>query len=350
MKIAFVIPYPNQTAASQRFRFEQYYQFLKEHKVRSYPFWSIKAWAILYKPGQKLQKSVYLFAAFLKRWVQVLFVLSTYDYIFIHREMAPIGPPIYEWILAKIFRKKIIYDFDDAIWLSNTSNANSIAAKLKFHSKVKHICKWAYKVSCGNQYLADFSKEFNENVIVNPTTIDTDYHTVNVGQRDVLNIGWTGTHSTLKYVFLLEDALTRLKKEFNFKFIIIADKDPELPFEYEFIKWNKTTEISDLQKFDIGVMPLEDNIWEKGKCGFKALQYMAVGIPAIVSPVAVNIKILNDEANGFFANDAKDWYEKLKELFINTPLREEKGKNAREYIEKHYSVKSNKENFINLFT
>lgn len=264
--------------------------------------------------------------------------------------MAPIGPPIYEWILAKIFRKKIIYDFDDAIWLSNTSNANSIAAKLKFHSKVKHICKWAYKVSCGNQYLADFSKEFNENVIVNPTTIDTDYHTVNVGQRDVLNIGWTGTHSTLKYVFLLEDALTRLKKEFNFKFIIIADKDPELPFEYEFIKWNKTTEISDLQKFDIGVMPLEDNIWEKGKCGFKALQYMAVGIPAIVSPVAVNIKILNDEANGFFANDAKDWYEKLKELFINTPLREEKGKNAREYIEKHYSVKSNKENFINLFT
>src|SRR5690606_37637078 len=131
----------------------------------------------------------------------LLFKACKYDYIFIHREVAPLGPPIFEWFLAKMLQKRIIYDFDDAIWLTNTSENNKLAAGLKWHQKVDAISKWAYKVSCGNTFLCDYARQFNNNVVLNPTTIDTEnMHNPALLQKQVnsvLVIGWTGTHSTL---------------------------------------------------------------------------------------------------------------------------------------------------------
>ena len=139
-KIYFLVPYPHGSAPSQRFRFEQYYDILHQYGFEFYisSFLDLAAWDILYSPGHYLLKSLKILNGFLRR-IKDLFKIPGYDLVFIHREAAPIGPPILEWIIAKILGKKIIYDFDDAIWLSNTSTHNKIAAGLKWHGKVGQI-------------------------------------------------------------------------------------------------------------------------------------------------------------------------------------------------------------------
>ncbi len=134
-KILFVCPYPFACAPSQRFRFEQYLDILTKNDF-SYtlsPFLDDKTWQILYKNGFKFQKTIGILGGFWRRFL-LLFSVFKYDYIFIHREASPIGLPFFEYLTSKILRKKIIFDFDDAIWLANTSENNKIVAKLKFHT------------------------------------------------------------------------------------------------------------------------------------------------------------------------------------------------------------------------
>ena len=155
-----------------------------------------------------------------------------YDWVFIHRECAPLGPPVFEFILAKVFRKKIIYDFDDAIWLPNTSEENKLAGWLKFHDKVRLICRWSYRISCGNEWLADFARQFNSRVVVNPTTIDTEYlHNPNLfpeKNNEKIVIGWTGTHSTLVYLTQLIPVLQSIEKKYSVIVRVISNKKPTI--------------------------------------------------------------------------------------------------------------------------
>src|SRR5258706_7736945 len=174
MKVLFLFPYPVGKSPSQRFRFEQYLGKLKNAGIEFdlAPFWSMKAWSDLYNPGRYLQKAIGLIRGIAGRFLVVLGA-SRYHFIFIHREALPLGPPVIEWLLSQVMRKKIIYDFDDAIWLRNTSEENRIVSFFKWHSKVRSICRWSCKVSCGNLYLATFARKFNASVIINPSTIDT---------------------------------------------------------------------------------------------------------------------------------------------------------------------------------
>jgi glycosyltransferase involved in cell wall biosynthesis len=322
---------------------------LQENKI-DYKFQSFldeKTWNVLYKQGFAIQKSLGIIKGFFRR-IEMLFFLNKYDKVFIHREVAPIGPPIFEWIISKMLSKKIIYDFDDAIWLENTSSENSIASKLKWHSKVGSICKWSKTVSTGNKYLADYSKIFNSNVIVNPTTISTNnLHLPRYFKNDKPVIGWTGTHSTAKYLKKLLEPLRELSGQFEFIYISNKEPDFELP-NLEFIKWNKESEITDLNRVDIGIMPLENDEWAKGKCGFKALQYMALEIPALVSPVGVNEEIVDHGINGFHCNTSNDWKERIIELIENPALRVKMGKEGRKKVIDKYSVESNTENFLSI--
>ena len=352
-KIYFIIPYPFGEAPSQRFRFEQYLDILAKSGFQYHlsSFLDIDAWNILYKPGHYIQKTLKIIAGFIRR-IGDIFAMSGYDFVFIHREAAPIGPPVFEWIIAKILKKKIIYDFDDAIWLPNTSGNNRIAAGLKWHSKVCSICRWSFKVSCGNGYLADYARQYNKNVIVNPTTIDTDrYHNrIKDQHTSKLTIGWTGTHSTIQYLDAIVPILQKLEQKYDFVFTVISNSPPSFGLRsLNYIKWSKDTEIDDLLRFNVGIMPLTDDPWSKGKCGFKALQYMSLGIPALVSPVGVNINIVDDGINGKVCHDLNEWEQTMEELINNKELKIIWGKEARKKIEAKYSVFSNSLNFIGLF-
>lgn len=358
MKIQFLAPYPIGQAPSQRFRFEQYLSLLQERgfQISFQPFWDEKVWAILYKPGFVFQKTIGFIKGIARRLV-ILFQLSKFDFVFVHRECLPIGPPIIEWIIAKILKKKIIYDFDDAIWLPNTSEENKLAAFLKWHRKVASICKWSHKVSCGNSFLNNYALQFNTNATVNPTTIDTNHlhnpslHTSQKRSTSIV-IGWTGTQSTLVYLQPFLPILKKLSSKFpgQIRFLIIANKDPKLDVTFvDFVRWSKQTEMNDLLQMDIGIMPLSDDIWAKGKCGFKALQYMALEIPALASPVGVNTEIIDNAINGYLCKTEKEWFQCLEKLIVDKALRKEIGVAGRKKVAAHYSVSSNSSTFLSLF-
>ena len=356
MKILFLVPYPLQEAPSQRFRFEQYFQLLNrngiEFSVQS--FLTEKNWRVFYSKGNVLKKLASILSGFTKR-IFVLFTVPRYDYIFIHREAAPVGPPIFEWTIAKIFGKKIVYDFDDAIWMTDNHQESSFERLLRWRSKVASICRWSYKVSCGNDYLCNYARQFNRNVILNPTTIDTEtLHNRELYGKNMsstITIGWTGSHSTLKYLKDIEGTLQQLEQQFsNVNILIIANQIPALALNrLQFIPWRKETEAIDLLMMDIGIMPLPDDEWTSGKCGFKALQYMSMEIPCVVSPVGVNSTIVEDRVSGFLAKTKTEWLDALTNLIKDKELREQLGKAGRKRVVDQYSVISNQRNFLLLF-
>ncbi|MEX1189116.1 MAG: glycosyltransferase family 4 protein [Bacteroidia bacterium] len=353
MKILFVVPYPTGKAASQRFRFEQYYSLLDSKNIEYdiKPFLSDKIWNILYLPGQFPRKAAGIIGGILKRF-GLLFKLKQYDFIFIHREATPVGPSFFEYFASRWLKKKIIYDFDDAIWIPNYSEANSFFSFLKGYSNVKKICAYAWKVSCGNSYLCSFASQFNSSVVYNPTTIDTVHlHNRSKNQQEKpFVIGWTGSHSTVRYLNELVSVIKELEQKYDFEFQVISDLPPDLDLKsLRFIKWSKESEIDDLIGFNIGVMPLLDDKWAKGKCGFKALQYMSLGIPALVSPVGVNTHIVDHGVNGFICTSSADWKDSIENLLNDQELLEEMSKNTREKIESKFSVNSNSSNFLALF-
>lgn len=281
-----------------------------------------------------------------------MFRIRKYHYVYIHREAAPIGPPVFEWIIARVYRKKIIYDFDDAIWVPAASTVNKMALHFKYFSKVASICKMAYTVTVGNKYLADFAAQYCKNVVVIPTVVDTGKVHDQLQVHQVANpaVGWTGTLTTLKYLEIVLPVLQRLQEKIDFTFIVISNSDPELPLKnYRFIKWNGASETSDLLTIHIGLMPLYDGDLEKGKCGFKAIQYMALGIPALVSPVGVNADIVDEGMNGFICKTEQDWEDKISLLLQDDSLRSLLGKAAKEKIEEKYSVKATAQSFLRLF-
>ena len=354
VKVVFLVPYPLKEAPSQRFRFEQYFDVLEENQIeyRVSSFIDENTWGILYKPGHYFQKVKGILKGFLMRKIELLRIPFC-DYVFIHREASPIGPPFVEFFVTKLFRKRIIYDFDDAIWLENTSDNNKMVASFKCHWKVAYICRWAYKVSCGNAYLAEYARQFNANVVINPTTIDTEHlHNRSIdysSEKPV--IGWTGTHSTIGYLDAIIPVLSELEDELEFKFIIISNREPAFQLKsIQYIPWNKETEIEDLLKINIGIMPLEDDIWAKGKCGFKGLQYMSLGIATIMSQVGVNADIVMHGVNGLLASSREEWKASLRDLILNNPKRKQLGIQGQKTIEERYSVKSNRKRFIDLFS
>lgn len=351
--IFFIVPYPQGEAPSQRFRFEQYIPYLEENgfKVEIHPFLNETTWKNLYSSGNFGKKIFGILGSFLRRF-KLLFKLRRADHIFIHREAAQVGPPIIEWIIAKILRRKYIYDFDDAIWLPNYSETNARFHRLKSYWKVNYCMKWASKITAGNEYLASYARQFNSNVHIIPTTIDTENHHNLISNQTTENpiIGWTGTHTTMHYLDELIPVLEDLEKNYSFTFLVISNEEPTYALKsLQFIKWSKETEIEDLSKMNIGVMPLQHDIWSEGKCGFKGLQYMALEIATILSPVGVNTSIVQDGVNGFLVGSQQEWKEKLILLLENNELRMRLAKAGKQTVEERYSVNANREKYLLLF-
>jgi glycosyltransferase involved in cell wall biosynthesis len=352
-KILFLAPYPENLAASQRYRFEQYLDTLREagFQLELAPFFRKETWEVLYKQGHWVQKIIGTLVGLTNRFL-LLFKVSKFDWIFIHREALPFGPPVYEWILTKLLRKKIVFDFDDAIWIHQASRGNALISHLKSPDKTATICELSKKVVAGNYYLEGYAKKRNLNVQVIPTTIDTEYHdqTKNHTEKEVVTLGWTGTHSTLPYLQLLIRPLKQLERRYPVKLLVIADQKAELEIQsVEFRTWSIEAEVEDLLDIDIGLMPLPETEWAKGKCGLKALQYMALGIPAVVSSVGVNQEIVTHGKHGFCCGTESEWEKYLEILIQDIELRNRMGRLGRSKVEQLYSVKANKSNYLSLF-
>ena len=354
VKVLILATAPEKINPSQRFRFEHFLNASNKYGLEFTlaPFFSDKTWKILHKEKHYLQKTIGILSGFVRR-TKMLGSIRKFDMVYIHREASPIGPPIFEWIINKVLRKPIVYDFDDAIWINTASQANPFIAVLKFGSKVSFICKIAKSVSVGNEYLAAFAMRYSKDVRVIPTLVDTEKHHNQLKNQSSspITIGWTGTYTNFHNLTIVEPVLRHLQKNFQIRIKLIADKNPNLKnIEYDFQKWNYSSEIEDLLDIHIGLMPLIDSEFERGKCAFKAIQYMSLGIPAVISPVGANIKLIKDGENGYLVSSETEWLSKLENLINDPILRTKMGEKARKTIIDQYSVKAYESEFFNLFS
>ncbi len=337
-RILALLPYPTGRAPGQRYRIEQWAPFLEAEglPIILSPF--LPAWAmdVLYERGHRLTKAHAMLIGYARRFWQ-LRALRGYDLFFVYREATLLGPSWVEWLAAR--RAPVIFDFDDAIFLREVSHANRWAGRLRPPGKTATLCRLARQVTVGNEVLACFGRQHNPNVTVIPSTINTANY---MPQRRRPNprpvVGWTGSPTTVKYLAALHPVLLQLRGTIDFEMLVVGAR-VELPgIDVRYAPWNASTEADDLQSIDVGLMPLSDDPWSRGKSGMKALQYMALAIPPVVSPVGANREIVRDGRNGFHASHPEEWLEKITLLIRDQQLHARLGQEARRCVEKHYSA------------
>jgi len=342
LRILALVPSIYDTSPGQRFRMEQWEPLLKERGVTIdfQAFENEQLHETLYKSGALSKKIDLIVRQFWQR-TKTVRAAREYDAVYLFREAAHVGPAIFErWVRQQ--RVPMIFDFDDAIFVPYVSPSNGYLSYLKFPSKTATICRLSAHIMAGNPYLADYARQYNEQVTIIPTTIDTEKYTITERrQNKVPVIGWSGSFSTVAHLDTIRKALVRLSKTEQFKLRVIGTPQYQLDgVNVEAMAWCSETEVDDLRPIDIGIMPLPDDIWSRGKCGLKALQYMALGIPTVCSPVGVNADIIQHGENGFLAATEDEWIDVLTRLLKSEELRRQIGARGRLTVERQYSARS----------
>jgi glycosyltransferase involved in cell wall biosynthesis len=303
---------------------------------------------IFYQPGNYFKKAFILFKSILIRFND-LRRAKNFDVIFIQREALLLGSSYFE---KQFFKKNhVVFDFDDSIWLLDTSPENKKFEFLKNPDKTRINIQHAHCVIAGNSFLVNYAKQFNPNTVIIPTTIDSDFHVPNPSLRNKKKvvIGWSGSITTIKHFEIAVPALLKIQNRYpdQIEIHVIGQGSYAHPAINVISKsWNARTEVDDLNCFDIGIMPLPDDEWVKGKCGLKGLSYMACGVATVMSPVGVNTEIITHGENGFLASTEEEWVACLSQLIENPDLREAFGKAGRETVVKNYSVNAHKDSYL----
>lgn len=352
--VLFIASHRVNRAPNQRFRFEQYISYLEQHGFRctiSPLITTSEEDQLFYSSGNYLRK-ILLGLKLAVRRIRDIIRGPHFDIIFIAREAFITSSVFFEKLLRKK-NTKIIFDFDDAIWLSVISPNNQFFSIMKDGEKTSKIIRMSDRVFAGNQFLADYALQFNSDVVIIPTTIDTEkYNPVAKNQQHKITIGWSGSVSTIEHFEFAIPALTKLKEKYTEQIEIKVIGDEHYRNEKLNIvglPWQSETEIPDLQTIDIGIMPLPDTEWARGKCGLKGLQYMALEIPTIMSPVGVNIEIIQHGKNGFLASTEEQWVKIISDLIENKTLRISIGSEGRKTVISKYSVASQQANYLKYF-
>ncbi len=343
MKVLAWVPYPLGQAPGQRYRIEQWSPYLRELgiEVTFQPFAGAALARALYERGRWSTKAIGMAAGLARRMAQAWHA-ARYDAVFLHREAALIGPALPERVLHAR-RPAIVYDFDDAIYLPYVSPTNRYLSYLKFPWKTGSLCRLAAAVTAGNESLAEYARRYNERVSVVPSTVSLrEYQPRPEPPPDRLPVvGWTGSHSSLQYLALVREPLRALRARRAFRLLVVGVRGFEIPgLDVECRPWSAESEVRDLWDMDVGLMPLPDEPWARGKCGMKAIQYMGIGIPAVVSPVGANRDIVTDGVTGFHASTDAEWTSTLDRLLADPSLRRRLGSAGREAVRARYSAEA----------
>ncbi len=349
LRVLVVSPIPEEGAGC-RFRIGHYIPHLEANgfEVTLISLFTTSFFRLVYKPGN-LGIKAFRFAGLVLRHLWRLRRARDYDVIFIYREIFPVGPALVEWLLSRL-GPPIVFDFDDAIFLPSVSEANRLIATLKMPSKVATIVRASAHTVVGNDYLAAYARQFSDAVTTIPTCVDTTRFTpasakATAGRPDfrVPVVGWIGSPTTASYIKGLSPVLQRVAAEHPFVLNVSGTGEPiAIPgVRVENPIWALDGEIDLFRNCDIGVYPLVDDAWAKGKCGFKAIEFMACGVPVLASAVGVNREIIEDGVNGFLATTDNEWVEKLGRLIADPALRARFAAAGRRTIEERYSLHVN---------
>lgn len=341
--ILFIVPYPHNTAPSQRLKFEQYYpDFEKQgYKIYTAPFISDSFWKIIYTKKLYAWKAAYTISGYLKRFA-LLFRVNRYDVVYVHLWGTPFGLPIFEWLLRKL-SKKLIYDIDDLIYKGDSSPGNKFIRFFKSSRKVDFLMCNADKVLISTDKLLSYAGRFTNKLSLIPATIDVEkYKFKKELNLDKIVIGWSGSHTTSKYLHLLDNVLKKISTRPDVKIVVMGDSEFSIDgVNVDLVEWSADTEMRNIQQFDIGLHPIPDEEWVYGKSGGKLVQYMAAGLPIVASAIGPNFKAIKDGYNGFLVSDEQAWYDKLELLITDANLRSQMGLNSKETAIESYSIEAN---------
>jgi len=336
-------------AASTRQRFVQYLPALEEAgiEVEHHPLLGDDYVAALVDgtPYPKARVA----AAYARRLEQLVSSRNA-DLFWVYVELLPYLPALAERLATS--GKKVVYEFDDAFFHAYDQSGNALVRSV-LGDKHSKLLRHAAACICGNAYLRDFAVQYCPNSIVVPSVVDTTkYLPVPKAAGSPLTIGWIGSPSTWVGVRPILPVLKRIVAEHALRFLVIGAghaADGDIFSGMEIRDWSAETEIADVQAMDIGIMPLLDRPFERGKSGYKLIQYMACELPVIASPIGVNSEIVIDGTNGFLAGNDKEWRLALSALIADAAMRKRFGKAGRELADQSFSLASQQPRLIQLF-
>lgn len=344
MKVLALASYPIE-AASTRYRVAQFIEPLAEQGITLtvHPFLDSRLLASIYNREEWPRTAFGLARATLRR-LGVVLRANQADVLFVQREAMMFGPPLVEWLAMRVGRCPMVLDLDDATYVSYLSPTyGRWGSALKWFSKTNDLIRWATIVTCGNRAIAEYVTARGKQATIIPTVVDTDRFRPrpDINAEHVPVIGWVGTHSTYQYLASIFPALQRLAEDHQFRLKVVgAGRDViAIPgVEVENLTWNLEREIRDFQSFDIGLYPIIEDDWSVGKSGFKSVQYMAVGVPFVTTPVGACAEIGEPNVTHLFARTEDEWYTRLAQLLADRALMRRMGAAGRRHAVEHYTV------------
>jgi len=349
MNVLGLTSYPVESATA-RYRLEQFIAPLADRGITLTfkPFLDSKAFEMLYQRRALPYTALALLKSGLRRLADLL-LLSQADAVLVQREAMIFGPPLIEWMTVRLFKRPMVLDLDDATYVPYTSPTyGKFGRALKCVGKTDYLIRWASVVTCGNRSIAEYVERKGARARIIPTVVDTAIFQPAPRRDDhPVVLWWMGTHSTLLYLESIFPVLSELAKEYEFRLKIVGAGKDEVSIpgvEVENLRWKLQREVADFQSIDIGLYPIDASSysgkWAAGKSGFKAIQYMAVGIPYVATPVGGSAEIGEPDTTHFFATTSDEWRLALAILLSDVERRQRMGAAGRRHVVEHYDLQA----------
>lgn len=326
-------------AASTRYRLEQYTPGLTEHGIEFHIHHLLGDEYLRCRFAGRRPSAVPLLQAGWER-LSLLLNQQRFDAVMLYAELFPLLPG---WLERLVLRKMpYVYDFDDAFYLKYRRGRGRLGfLRPALGSKFDTLMAGAAAVTAGSGILAEYARQFNQNTCLLPTVVDTErYRPASRTAQARFTVGWIGSPTTAPYLAQLVRPLARLGAEGPVRLLVVGSKAPCIPnVTVEEAEWSEATEIELINSFDVGVMPLPDDEWARGKCAFKLIQCMACAVPVAASNVGANAEAVSADC-GFLANCEEDWTAALRFLRDHPEARRQMGEAGRARVEQLYSLRS----------
>ena len=353
-KILVVCPHPVNYAPGQRLKYEQYFDIWRSHgyELTIKPFMSEKMQQVVYGEAHYGTKIIETLRGYVHR-IGLLWSLRQYDIVYCFLWVTPFGSTFFERLYCR-FAKALVYDIDDLIY-SKSNYSKWYIQLLKGYAKPIYLMKKARHVITCTPYLDRFVRQYNPNTTDISSTVDTEtrYLPTNRYQNEqTLVIGWSGSHSTVRHLLTIENALNIICQKYphvRIRAMGAAAIKTDNNLAIESIAWHNDIEISTLQSYDIGIYPLPNEEWVYGKSGLKAIQYMALGIPTVATAIGTIFRVIDNGISGFLVKTEAEWVQRLSQLIENPELRRQIGENARQKVVNEFSIKANSQKYLAVF-
>lgn len=354
MQVLVLTPYKYGTTAGPRSSFELWERVLRDAGITlTYRvFETDRLREVIYQQGHVPQKATEMARAYAQFATKVMRDIKPFDAVLINREATLIGPAAIERIVARR-GKRLIYLLDDPLYIPYRSPANGWMSYLKFFGKVKALCRMSAAVIANSPSHAAFARRYNGNVWEIPSVVDAERYTGwQPAGRDNgrVCVGWTGSTTTAPNLQLIRKPLTAFARRPDTDLLFIGAAElglPEVP--HTALPWSAETEVDDLRRLDVGLLPLPNTKWSPHKFNLKLVQYMALGIPPVATPLGANPIVIEHGVNGFLADDDRQWQESVSRLIEHPDLREEMGRRAATTAQAGYTLQANTEKVIAAF-